>query len=155
MDSIQLKGNGYNISVYDNEPSKEPEISAGQNGIRVWKLDDNPNFRLIAHSWLNLEHVITDDRKFSGNREDPGLFEPRQYSITLQKTKKGVRLSHDPLPRTGCACWIEYTPANRFGALDFQLGFTPTRIIGNGQVMGLFLPCYIYQPESKSIHYIH
>ena len=69
MDSIQLKGNGYIISIYDNEPSKEPEASAGQNGIRVWKTDDNSGFRLVAHSWLNLEHVITEDQKFSGNRE--------------------------------------------------------------------------------------
>jgi len=38
--------------------------------------------------------------------------------------------------------------------LDFQLGFTPTCRIGNGQVIGLFLPCYIYQLESKSIHFI-
>ena len=152
--SIQLSGSGYSVSVHDNEPSIEPEISAGHNGIRIWQLDDNPDLRLVAHSWLNLEHVITEDQKFSGNRDDPGFFEPRQYPINLQRTEKGVRLSHDPLPHTGCACWIEYAPGNRPGSLDFQLGFTPTRKVGTGQVMGLFLPCYIYQPDSKSIHFI-
>lgn len=154
MAFLQLKGNGYSLSIHDNKPSEEPKISEGQNGIRVWKLDDDPDFRLIAHSWLNLEHIITEDQKFSGNREDPGFFEPRQYSVALQKTEKGVKLSHDPLIRTGCACWIEYTLGDRPGSLDFQLGFTPTRRIGSGQVMGVFLPCYIYQPESKSIHFI-
>ena len=154
MAYVQLRGSDYKVSIHDNQPSTEPDISDGHNGIRAWRLDDSPDLRLIAHSWLNLEHVITEEQKFSDNREDLGFFEPRQYAVDLQKTDKGVRLVHDPLPRTGCACWIEYTPGDRPGSPDFQLGFTPTRRIGAGQVMGLFMPCYIYQPDSKSIHFI-
>lgn len=154
MNAASLRGPGYTLSVHDNTPSSVPPVAEGQNGIRIWRVDDDPDVRVIAHSWLNLEHIITQDLRFSGNREDPGFFEPRQYPVNLEQGQNSVRLYHDALPRTGCACWIEYTPGNQPGMLDFQLGFTPTRRIGEGEVIGVFLPCYIHQPESKSIRFI-
>ena len=154
MASSTLNGPGYTLSIHDNEPSTDPEIGEGQNGIRRWQLEDAPHFRTVAHSWLNLEHVVTEDRQFFGNRKDPGFFEPRQFPIRLIRSEDRIRLSHDPLPRTGCACWIDYTPGDRPGSLDFRVGFTPTRKVGAGDAIGLFLPCYIYQPEHKSIHFI-
>ena len=154
MSSCELSGPGYRLAIHDNEPSDDPPAGEGQNGIRRWRIDSDPDLPLIAKSWLNLEHVITEDRRFSGNREDPGFFEPRQVPVRLEASGDRVRLSHDALPRTGCACWIEYTPGDRPGSLDFRVGFTPTRRVGAGDVIGLFLPCYIHQPESKSIHFV-
>lgn len=154
MNSISLKGSGYALSIHNNEPSRDPKVGEGQNGIRCWKAKDAPHLSPIALSWLNLEHVVTQDQQFFGNRKDPGFFEPRQYPIQLTKADNCIRLSHDPLPRTGCSCWIEYTPGNRANSLDFQIGFTPTQKVGSGNSIGLFLPCYIYQPENKSVHFI-
>jgi len=154
MASIDLRCNGFTATVFDNEPSSDPPIGEGQNGLRIWRPDDDPEVRLIAASWLNLEHIITEDAKFSGPRKYPGFFEPRQVPIRLEGEADRVRLSHPPLPRTSCACWIEYTPGDRPHSLDFELGFTPTRHVGSGEVVGVFLPCYIWNPALKSIHFI-
>ncbi len=89
MPSLTLNGPDYALAIHDNEPSDDPKVGAGHNGIRRWQPEGDPDVRLVAHSWLNLEHVVTEDRKFSGNREDPGFFEPRQFPARLESNRAG------------------------------------------------------------------
>ena len=155
MASIELQCNGFTATVFDNEASDDPEVRDGQNGIRVWRQDDDPDTRLCAPSWLNLEHVIINEEEgFLGGKGEPGFFEQRNVPLTLEGDKSRARLSHGPLPNTGLAGWVEYRPGDRPGSLDFEIGFTPTQKAGDGESIGVFLPCYIFKPISRSIHFI-
>lgn len=155
MASIELKGNGFSAVVFDNEASTDPEVRDGGNGIRVWKQDEDPDTRFCAPSWLNLEHVVVDEEEgFVGRNKAPGFFEQRNVPLALEGDASRVRLSHGPLPNTGLAGWVEFRPGDRPGSLDFEIAFTATKNVGGGESIGVFLPCYIFKPISRSIHFV-
>lgn len=153
---VVLQRGGVRAVIVNNESVAEddrilPDHRGGYSGVgSLMELDHWQNLFVPRVAGLNFEHIHDGINP----QIRSVFFEPRRFPMTIRRIDEfTVELHQPPTGNWKLESWIKYQLLPD-GAIEMTLECIPRERLFKNNYIGLFFASYIYQPQSRDIHFL-